>query len=63
MSAMTAHGAKNREFDFVVVLWAASITGSDDQKRRLLYNAITRAKSRCLILVQAKSNMTSAPFS
>jgi UvrD-like helicase C-terminal domain/AAA domain len=60
--AMTIHGAKNREFDNVIVLWPAAVGGSDDQKRRLLYNAITRAKSRCLVLVQAKILMESAPF-
>jgi superfamily I DNA/RNA helicase len=59
---MTVHGAKNREFDNVIVLWPAAITGSDDQKRRLLYNAVTRAKSRCLVLVQAKAHLSQAPF-
>ena len=60
---MTVHGAKNREFDNVIVLWPAAVGGSDDQKRRLLYNAITRAKERCLVLVQAKSSLIQAPFS
>lgn len=59
---MTVHGAKNREFDNVIVLWPAAITGSDDQKRRLLYNAVTRAKSRCLVLVQATAQLNQAPF-
>lgn len=59
---MTVHGAKNREFDNVIVLWPAAIGGSDDQKRRLLYNAVTRAKERCLVLVQAKINLSQAPF-
>jgi superfamily I DNA/RNA helicase len=59
---MTVHGAKNREFDNVVVLWPAAIGGSDDQKRRLLYNAVTRAKERCLVLVQAKAHLQQAPF-
>lgn len=59
---MTVHGAKNREFDNVIVLWPAAVTGSDDWKRRLLYNAITRAKMRCLVLVQAKSSLARAPF-
>ncbi|AVP98911.1 hypothetical protein C7S18_17760 [Ahniella affigens] len=59
---MTVHGAKNREFDNVIVLWPASTTGSDDQKRRLLYNAVTRAKSRCIVLVQAKAHLKQAPF-
>jgi superfamily I DNA/RNA helicase len=60
--AMTIHGAKNREFDNVIVLWPAAVGGSDDQKRRLLYNAVTRAKLRCLVLVQAKVSLTHAPF-
>lgn len=59
---MTVHGAKNREFDNVVVLWPAATGGSDDQKRRLLYNAVTRAKQRCLVLVQAKANLGQVPF-
>ena len=59
---MTVHGAKNREFDNVIVLWSAAVGGSDDQKRRLLYNAVTRAKERCLVLVQAKDILNQAPF-
>jgi superfamily I DNA/RNA helicase len=59
---MTVHGAKNREFDNVIVLWPAAVTGSDDQKLRLLYNAVTRAKARCLVLVQATAQLTQAPF-
>lgn len=59
---MTVYGAKNREFDNVIVLWPAAIVGSDDQKRRLLYNAVTRAKKRCLVLVQAKTSFSQAPF-
>jgi hypothetical protein len=59
---MTVHGAKNREFDNVVALWPAAITGSDDQKRRLLYNAVTRARERCLVLVQAKASLGKAPY-
>ena len=59
---MTVHGAKNREFDNVIVLWPAAVGGSDDQKRRLLYNAVTRAKERCIVLVQAAAHMERAPF-
>ena len=61
--AMTVHGAKNREFDNVVVLWPAAIGGDEEQRRRLLYNAVTRAKSRCLILVQSKGALAAPPFS
>jgi superfamily I DNA/RNA helicase len=60
--AMTVHGAKNREFDQVVVLWPAGTGGDDEQKRRLLYNAITRAKHQCMVLVQAAANLKQAPF-
>lgn len=60
--AMTVHGAKNREFDNVIVLWPAAVGGSDDQKRRLLYNAVTRAKERCIVLVQATAHMKRPPF-
>jgi len=60
--AMTVHGAKNREFGLVIVLWPAAIGGSADQRRRLLYNAITRAKYRCLVLVQAQSALSQPPF-
>lgn len=59
---MTVHGAKNREFDCVIVLWPAAVAGSDDQKRRLLYNAVTRAKERCVVLVQASAHMSRPPF-
>lgn len=61
-SGMTVHGAKNREFDNVIVLWPAAITGSDEQRRRLLYNAVTRAKYRCLVLVQTTAQLNRAPF-
>ncbi len=61
-TAMTIHGAKNREFDNVIVLWPASVQGSEDQKRRLLYNAVTRSKEKCLVIVQSKKDLTSCPF-
>jgi superfamily I DNA/RNA helicase len=61
-SAMSVHGAKNREFNNVVVLWPAAVGGDQEQKRRLLYNAITRAKERCLVLVQAKKSLQLSPF-
>lgn len=61
-NGMTVHGAKNREFDNVILLWPAAVGGSDDQKRRLLYNAVTRAKERCIVLVQAAAQMSLPPF-
>lgn len=62
LTAMSIHTAKNREFDGVVVLWPYQVAGSDDQKRRLLYNAITRAKRWCVILVQSESLRGAPPF-
>ena len=61
--ALTVHGAKNREFDLVIVLWPAAIRGNDEQQRRLLYNAVTRAKHQCLVLVQLPRAMILPPFS
>jgi len=50
--ATTIHGAKNREFDHVYVAWDNNLCTkfSDDQKRRLLYNAITRARKSCVVV-------------
>ena len=62
ISAMSIHAAKNREFDRVIVLWPQSATGSDEHKRRLLYNAMTRAKSHCTIIVLGNGRLKSAPF-
>jgi len=49
----TIHGAKNREFENVFVLWNSHTVGrwSAEEQRRLLYNAITRAKNNCLVVV------------
>ena len=60
--AMTIHQAKNREFDSVIVLWPYEVTGTAERKRRLLYNAITRAKSRVLVVVQNPSRLQQPPF-
>jgi superfamily I DNA/RNA helicase len=51
----TIHAAKNREFHHVFVLWNYRVKGTDEKKRRLLYNAITRAKISCALLVQRSS--------
>jgi len=65
--ALTVHQAKNREFDRVVVLWPYEISGDGEHLRRILYNAITRARLRCLVLVQGgtkgKNRLLNAPFS
>ncbi|MGJ0392698.1 MAG: ATP-binding domain-containing protein [Methylocystis sp.] len=52
---MTIHQAKNREFDHVVVFWTYQVSGDEEQQRRLLYNAITRARKSCLIILQDPS--------
>lgn len=62
LSAMTIHQAKNREFDHVVVIWPHRVPNDDDQRRRLLYNAITRARRSCIVLVQAQRILDGPPF-
>ena len=62
LNAMTIHQAKNREFDNVVVIWPYAIPVDEDQRRRLLYNAVTRARHSCLVLVQDNALMAGAPF-
>lgn len=49
---MSIHSAKNREFDRVVILWPYEASGDDLYRRRLLYNAVTRAKHDVVVLVQ-----------
>jgi superfamily I DNA/RNA helicase len=48
----TVHGAKNREFDNVIILWPYKVPSNDEQKRRLLYNAVTRGKNNCMVLIR-----------
>ena len=62
LNAMTIHQAKNREFDHVIVLWPFTIGGDADQRRRLLYNAVTRARHSCLIILQSAKLKESPPF-
>lgn len=50
--ALTVHQAKNREFDSTIVLWPMTIRSDIEQQRRLLYNAVTRAKQQALVVVQ-----------
>lgn len=47
----TVHGAKNREFDNVFVLWPYKVPPDVAQRRRLLYNAVTRSRRNCIVLV------------
>ena len=61
-SAMTIQQAKNREFDHVAVVWPYTVPQNDDQRRRLLYNAITRARRSCLVMVQSPKLLGQAPF-
>ena len=62
LSAMTVHQAKNREFDGVVVLWPFKLAGDDEQRRRLLYNAVTRARLWCTVILQGPAIGRAAPF-
>jgi hypothetical protein len=62
ITAMTIQQAKNREFDHVVVFWPYTIRDDPMQKRRLLYNAITRAKRSCTVLAQSAEMLQSPPF-
>jgi DNA helicase IV len=61
-AAMTIQQAKNREFDHVIVFWPYTVRDDPVQKRRLLYNAITRAKRSCTVLVQSADMLQSPPF-
>ncbi|WP_175068497.1 ATP-binding domain-containing protein [Bradyrhizobium uaiense] len=61
-TALTVQQAKNREFDGVVVLWPYQVGGDEEHKRRLLYNAVTRARRWCHVIVQGRSILTAPPF-
>lgn len=50
--AMSVHGAKNREFDYVFIAWPYEVRGNDLLKRKLLYNAVTRAREEAILFVQ-----------
>lgn len=50
--AMTIHQAKNREFESVIVLWPLRLAGDIEVRQRLLYNAVTRACGRAVVVVQ-----------
>lgn len=60
--AMTIHQAKNRQFECVVVLWPYQVAGDESRLRRLLYNAITRAKRAALVVVQDPQRLQGPPF-
>jgi hypothetical protein len=62
--AMTIHQAKNREFPVVIVLWPFKVVGDAVLARRWLYNAITRARRRAIVIVQdpQKQRLNRPPF-
>ena len=60
--ALTVQQAKNREFDGVVVLWPYHVGGDTEHKRRLLYNAVTRARRWCSTIVQSQDILNAPPF-
>ncbi len=62
--AMTIHQAKNREFPVVIVLWPFRVVGDAVLARRWLYNAITRAKRRAIVIVEdpQKKRLNAPPF-
>jgi hypothetical protein len=47
----TVYGAKNREFDHVFIFWGYRLP-PEKTRRKMLYNAVTRAKRSCVLLVQ-----------
>lgn len=62
---MTIPQAKNREFPVVIVLWPFKVVGDPTLARRWLYNAITRAKRRAIVIVEdpQKKRLNAPPFS
>lgn len=60
--AMTVQQAKNREFEGVVVLWPYQVGGDAEHRRRLLYNAITRARRWCTVILQNEAMFAAPPF-
>ncbi|MCU7843328.1 MAG: ATP-binding domain-containing protein [Candidatus Thiodiazotropha sp. (ex Monitilora ramsayi)] len=61
-TALTVQQAKNREFEGVVILWPYQVGGDAEHKRRLLYNAVTRARRWCHVIVQGKNILAAPPF-
>jgi superfamily I DNA/RNA helicase len=47
----TVHGAKNREFDHVFLLWPFRLPPSIETQRRLLYNGLSRARLNAMVLM------------
>jgi hypothetical protein len=63
IEVMTVHAAKNQEFENVLVLWPHTAPADPNQARRLLYNAITRARRHCSVVVFGKDRLAGPPFS
>jgi UvrD-like helicase C-terminal domain/AAA domain len=61
-AAMTVQQAKNREFEGVVVLWPFKVGGDAEHKRRLFYNAITRARRWSTVILQSETLLKTPPF-
>lgn len=63
-TAMTIHQAKNREFPVVIVLWPFEVVTDPVLARRWLYNGITRAKRRAIVIVcdPKKQRLQAPPF-
>jgi superfamily I DNA/RNA helicase len=59
---VTIHGAKNRQFRNVVVLWGPGVPPDHAYQRRLLYNAITRAEQTCAVFVRTQQTLHAPPF-
>jgi len=49
---LTVHGAKNREFGCVFILWPRAMKKDTLHRRKLLYNAVTRASNKAMVLVE-----------
>jgi hypothetical protein len=62
LAAMTVHQAKNREFEGVVILWPFKTGGDPEHKRRLLYNAVTRARRWCTVILEGENLLKVPPF-
>jgi len=43
-------------------MWPYAIGGDDEAKRRLLYNAITRARRWCRVIAQGHNLLKKPPF-
>ena len=56
--ALSVHSAKNQEWSNVFVLWAQEMFGgksNEEYRKRILYNAITRAGRNCCVIVRGRS--------